>query len=251
MTNKDLQKLTALARVEWLQRQQSTFLGFLWTMLNPALMFCVLYVIFVKWMGNKQDDYALFLIVGIVEWNFFSSATSYTLASLQRRASILNNFPIKPEIPVLAAVLSSYFSHLLELAALTLLLLVFGRSVNSYWLWIIPLDIICLLLSAGIGMILAWLFVFYYDLERIWGIILTAGFFLTPIFYPLSIIEPGRRRLLELNPMTAIIENLRLAVDGTPPHPAAVLYSGLWALAAVAAGFIILRMARSRIGDNL
>ena len=251
MVNKDMQKLYALAWVEWRLRQQSTFLGFLWTMFNPALMFSVLYVVFVKWMGNHQNDYALFLIIGIVEWNFFSSSTSYTLTTLQRRAPLLQNYPLKPEIAALASTLSGYYSHLLELAALAILLIMFGGRLHASWLWLIPLDILYLSLVAGTSMLLACLYIFFMDLDRIWGIILMAGFFMTPIFFPLSVIEPARRRILELNPITAIIETARLAFSGGTPHPQAVLCAALWALAALAAGFCALRLNRARIGDAL
>lgn len=251
MFNKTTKKLAALAWTEWRLRHQSTFLGFLWTMLNPALMFSVLYVVFVKWMGNKQEDYSLFLIVGIVQWNFFSSGTSYTLSSLIRRSSLMRNFPIRAELPVLAAIISGYFSHLLELAALLLLLVIFGHGAHLSWVWVIPLDLACLVLSAGIGMVLAGLAVFYMDLDRIWGILLTAGFFLTPIFYPLSVVEHSRRRLLELNPMTAILENMRLAITGGFPTPGSMLYTAVCALAALAVGLAFLRLCHTRIMDSL
>lgn len=246
-----LSKLLALARVEWRLRQQSTFLGFLWTLLNPALMFAVLYGLFVKWLGRAQGDYAVFLLIGIVEWNFFASATSYSLSSLLRRSPLMTNYPLRPEIPVLASVLSVYFSHVLELAALAVLLLFFQGGVSASWFWLIPVDLAYLALAAGAGLMLAGLFVFYSDLERIWTIMLTAGFFLTPVFYPLSVIAPEKGRLLALSPLTAVIESARLALSGAAPRPADLACALCWGAAALAGGLVFMRFKRYSMGDAL
>ena len=232
-------------------RQQSTFLGFLWTMLHPALLFAAMYAVFEHWIGSRQRGYALFLVVGIVEWNFFASGTNYALTSLQRRAPILKNFPVLPETVVLASLLSGYFSHLLELAALCALILLSGTAPSLSWFWLIPLDILYFGLVAGVGMLLAWLSVFYLDLERIWGIVLMAGFFLTPIFYPLSVLAGSRRRLLELSPLTAALESLRLVLYGARPAAGALLCLALWAVPVLLAGLAALRLDRMRIGDAL
>ena len=244
-------KLLALARAEWRLRQQSTFLGFLWTLLNPALMFAVLYGLFVKWLGRDQGDYAVFLLVGIVTWNFFASSTSYALSSLMRRGPLLKNYPLAPEIPVLASVLSGYFSHLLELAVLVAILALTGGAFSASWAWLIAIDLAYLALAAGTGMLLAGLFVFYSDLERIWSILLTALFFLTPVFYPLSVISPEKVRFLSLSPLTAVLESVRLALSGSAPSAQAALCVFLWGTGAMAAGLLFLRLKRAAIEDAL
>lgn len=251
MGKEEFSKLLALTRVEWRLRQQSTFLGFFWTLLNPALMFAVLYGLFVKWLGRAQGDYAVFLLVGIVEWNFFASATSQALSSLLRRGPLLKNYPLSPAIPALASVLSVYFSHLLELAALAALLAFMQGGISVSWLWLLAIDLSYLALAAGSGLILSGLYVFYSDLERIWSIMLTAGFFLTPVFYPLSVITPEKSRLLALSPLTAVLESSRLALSGAPPQPWAVACAFLWGAAALAAGLTFLRFKRAGIEDAL
>lgn len=245
------QKLLALARVEWRLRQQSTALGFLWTLLNPALMFAVLYGLFVKWLGRAQGDYAIFLLVGLVQWNFFASATSYSLSSLLRRAPLLKSYPLPLEAPALASVLSVYFSHLLELGALALILMFVQGPPSASWLWLLAIDASYLALAAGTGLLLAGLFVFFSDLERIWTILLTAGFFLTPVFYPLDVIAPDKAGLLGLSPLTAVIEGSRIAFAGGTPGAATLVIPWLWAAAALAAGFALLRLKRRAIGDAL
>ncbi|OGS10726.1 MAG: hypothetical protein A2285_05820 [Elusimicrobia bacterium RIFOXYA12_FULL_57_11] len=244
-------KILALTRVEWRLRQQSTFLGFFWTLLNPALMFVVLYGLFIKWLGRAQSDYAVFLLVGIVEWNFFSTATSHGLSALLRRGPLLKNYPLAPEIPVFASVLSIYFSHVLELLALIAMLSFFQGRVTVSWFWLIAIDGIYLALACGVSLLLAGLFVFYSDIERMWGILLTAGFFMTPVFYPLSVLTPDKSRLLNLSPLTAVIESSRLALSGAAPGGAAMGGALLWATTLLISGLLFLRLKRASIGDAL
>lgn len=244
-------KLLALARAEWRLRQQSTFLGFLWTLLNPALMFAVLYGLFVKWLGRAQGDYAVFLLIGLVQWNFFASSTSYALGSLLRRAPLIKSYPVPLETPVLAAVLSVYFSHLLELGALALILSFIHAPPSASWLWLLAIDASFLALTAGFGLLLACLYVFFSDLERIWTIFLTAGFFLTPVFYPLSVISPDKAALLRLNPLTAIVESSRAALSGAQPDAFWLLLPWLWGAAALTAGAAITRLRRARVVDSI
>lgn len=251
MRKAEIRKLLALAGAEWSLRQQSTFLGFLWTLLNPALMFAVLYGLFVKWLGRAQEGYAVFLLIGIVEWNFFASATSYALSALLRRAPLLKSYPLSPEVPALASVLSVYFSHVLELAAMAALLAFFGSGLSASWLWLLPVDLCYLALAAGTGLALSGLFVFYSDLERIWSILLTAGFFLTPVFYPLAVIAPEKAALLRLSPLTAVIEGARSALSGGRPAPLDLLRALAFGAAALAAGIYFLRSRRGAIEDAL
>ena len=214
-------------------------------------MFAVLYGLFVMWLGRAQGDYAVFLLIGIVKWNFFASATSYSLSSLLRRSPLMTNYPLRPEIPVLASVLSVYFSHVLELAALAVLLLFFQGGFSASWFWLIPVDLVYLALAAGAGLMLAGLFVFYSDLERIWTIMLTAGFFLTPVFYPLSVIAPEKVRLLAFSPLTAVIESARLALSGSAPRPVDLACALCWGAAALAGGLAFMRFKRYSMGDAL
>lgn len=245
------QKLLALARVEWRLRQQSTFLGFLWTLLHPALMFAILYTLFEKWLGHATENYAAFLLIGLVQWNFFAAATSYALSSLMRRGHVIKNYPLPLAVPVLASVLSVYFSHLLELGALALLIAFFQNSPSLPWLWLFVIDAVFLALAAGIGLFLAGLYVFFSDLERIWGILLTAGFFLTPVFYPLSQLGPDRAALMNLSPLAVLIEASRSAFSGGLSPQTGLWWCAAWAAAALLCGAALLRYKRSAIKDAL
>lgn len=206
--------LREMTRTDFKLRDQGTALGFLWTLLHPALMFTVLYLLFTKWMGKFVDNYAPYLIIGIVQYQFFEKTTNYTLSSLKRKSGLVKNFKFPKEIIVLSGVGCHLWSYLLEMAMLLLLLVAVG--IRPTWAWLLlPVAMAALALFVlGVSMVLSILAVEYQDLERVWGILTTAGFYLTPIFYPLSVLGESRQKLLMANPMMHLIDGFRYCLIG-------------------------------------
>src|SRR3989338_11260350 len=97
-----LDVLWEMTRGEIKQRDQGTALGFLWTLLHPALIFAVLYGLFSKWVGKFVDGYVVYLLVGLVLWNFFQKATTYALGSFRRFRGTVLNYRFPREIVVLS-----------------------------------------------------------------------------------------------------------------------------------------------------
>lgn len=226
-----LHLLWEMTRCEWRMRDQATTLGFLWTLLQPLLMFGVLYCVFTRWMPVPRRQYASLLLVGIVQYGFFSSATTYGLSSLLRRRAIVLNFPIPRETTVLAAVFSATISYLFEFGLMLVFVVALGARPHPAWILLPALIALFIAIVAGVSLLMAPLAARHPDFERIWGIVVSAGFFLTPSFYSLSTLDPARRRLLSLNPLTHVIEITR-----------GILLQGHWPdariVAALAAGTI-------------
>ena len=212
-------RLWEMGFCEWKLREQSTIYGFLWTLLNPLLTFAVLYVVFTKWMGAKVGNYASFLLIGVVQYGFFNLGTSYGLSSLRRRSGVIMNFILPIEIVMFSTVLSVAISHFFEFCLMLLFIMVMGVRPTLSW---IALPFIFMLLVAmilSLSLFLSILDARYQDFERIWGIVVSTGFFLTPIFYTMDIITPSRRRFLWLNPMTSVIDMTRqAALQGKFPN---------------------------------
>lgn len=204
-------RLREMAFCEWKLREQSTIYGFLWTLLNPLLTFAVLYEVFTKWMGAKVGDYAAFLFIGVVQYGFFNQGTCYGLSSLRRRGGVIMNFILPREIITFSSVLSVAASHLIEFTLMLVFILALGVKPTLSWFALPFIFLLLVALVCALCLSLAVLDARYQDFERIWNIVVQAGFFLTPIFYTLDIITPARRRLLWLNPMTAVIEMTRQA----------------------------------------
>lgn len=244
--------LRELTWTEFKLTDQGTLLGFLWTLLYPALMFGVLYTLFIRWMGKFVDQYAAYLLIGLVFWNFFQRATSQGLGSLIRRSALIQNYKVPMEALVLSSVGAVFLSFLLELAVLSGFLLLLGCRPHWVWLFLPVQACAMLLMATGASFFLARVAVDYQDMQRIWDVLCTALFYLTPVFYPLSIITEWKRGWLLINPVTQVlIGTRRCLMEGAAPDLRALAAVLLGATAVVVLGAALLRRAERRIADEL
>ena len=242
--------LWELTRTDFKLRDQGTLLGFIWTLLHPALMFIVLYVLFIKWIGSFVDNYMAFLIIGLVQWQFFEKATNAALMSLRNKSLLIRTFKFPREIIVFSAVGGILWSYLLELVVLFLFLMAIGISPGPGWFLIPAAVVVHLIFTLGISMVLALVALEYEDLSRIWSIVAQAGFYLTPIFYPLHIIAESRQKYMTLNPMLHLIEMFRsLLVGGSPPSWAIIVAILAVGIALIGATMIIFHRNDKWIAD--
>ncbi|MCJ7445706.1 MAG: ABC transporter permease [Methanotrichaceae archaeon] len=199
-------------------KYQSSILGFAWSLLNPLLMMLVLYAVFNNFFNTTQEHYALYLLIGITTWRFFSVGTSIAMGSIVSKPSLVTKIYIPRKILVLSTVLSGFITSLLEFLVLIILLLIFGVSPSKYII-IFPLaHIMYCLLVYGISLALAASYVYYRDLNQIWDVLLQVGFFLSPIIYPISMVPEQYMNIYMLNPITAIMLIYRdILLYGTAP----------------------------------
>lgn len=198
-----------MTRTGFKLRDQGTFLGFFWTLLHPAIMFVILHQLFTKWVGKFVSDYPFYLLIGIVQWNFFSGATSNALTCFERKATLVKNFNFPKEIAVLSSVAVVFMSYILEVAILMLFLLVMTHDLSWSWAYFPFLIAAQTLWILGLSFFLAVLGAEYRDMSRIWTILMNAGFFMVPIFYPLNLIAERKRSWLLLNPFVHIMDGSR------------------------------------------
>jgi ABC-type polysaccharide/polyol phosphate export permease len=247
--------LNLLREIGWTEFKlwdQGTLLGFLWTLLYPTLMCIVLYMVFVKWMGQFVNNYCAYLLIGLLFWNFFQRATSSALTSLTRRYSIIRNFKFPREIIVFSTLFAVLCSFLLEICVLLMFLPFTGVAPRVSWLLLPVLLVAALLFTTGISLFLPLLAAEYRDMERIWEVVTMALFYLTPVFYPLKIINPKFGILLLLNPVTQIIIAARgCLIDGTVPNAASLSALIFGSVLLLAAGVFFLRRYEYQIMDRI
>lgn len=231
-----------MAAAEFKMKDQGTFLGFLWTLLHPLIYFLVLYNLFVKWMGNKIPDFPLYLIIGIVQWNFFSSGTLNSISAIMRNSSYVKSINFPKAVLVLSSVLATLFAHLLELVILIVFWLMVKGSVGWTAFGLLPLLALNIYLVLAVSFVLATVGVYFLDISRIWGITMNIGLFLTPIFYTLEMLSPDRRLVITLNPMTHIIKASRdILIDNRWPELGGLVYVFLLASVILAIGYAVFK----------
>ncbi len=204
--------MSELVRTDFKLRYQGSVLGYGWSLLRPLLLFIILYIVFVRFLklGADIPHFPVYLLLGIVIWNFFYEMTVQSLGSIVGRGDLIR----KIRIPRWIIVLSSSISALINLF-LNLLVVVVFMVINhvdllrtTLWLPLILLEVY--LFSLGVSLFLAAAFVKFRDINYIWEVILQGGFYLTPILYPLSRIPNlAFRKLILLNPMAQTIQDAR------------------------------------------
>jgi len=192
-------------------RYQGSVLGYAWSVLRPLFLFAILYIVFVKFLkiGNGVPHFPVYLLTGIVLWNFFVEATSSAMSSIVGRGDLIK----KINIPRYLVVLSSLFSALINLFLNLIVLFIFAFlnhvPVTSSWIFMPFLIAELFLLSLSMGFILSAVFVKYRDASYVWEVLIQGGFYATPILYTLSSIPVKFQKYLMLNPVAQIVQDFR------------------------------------------
>jgi lipopolysaccharide transport system permease protein len=190
-------------------KYQSSVLGFAWSMLNPLLMMLILYLVFSNVFRATEDQFALYLLIGVISWRFFANGTTSAINIIVKNSSLVTKIFIPREVLVLSTILSALISSLLEFLVLIPLLILLGAGLSPYILFFLIIHGIYFLIVYGISLILAALYVYYRDLDQIWNVVMQMGFFLSPVVYPLSTVPTKYIDYYMLNPITGIIQMYR------------------------------------------
>jgi len=224
--------LSELVRTDFKLRYQGSVLGYAWSLLRPLLMFVILYVVFVKFLklGNGVPHFPIYLLLGIVIWNFFNEMTMQSTTSIVDRGDLIR----KVRIPRWMIIFSSSLSALINLGLNMVVVAIFMFINHVGVLDTLPFLLLTLaevyVFALGISLFLSALYVKFRDVSYIWEVVMQAGFYLTPILYPLSrITNLTFQKLIMLNPMAQTIQDARYAaVTHTSPTVYGVFQGGYY-----------------------
>lgn len=190
-------------------KYRRSFLGYLWSLLNPLLMLCVMSFVFSTMFEATISNFPLYLICGQTLWNFFNDATNQAMHSILQNGALLKKVYIPKFIFPLARVLSSFVTMSFSLVAI-LIVMLFTRA-KIYWtilLFWVPL-VFLFLFCCGIGLVLSALAVYFRDVTHLYGVVTLAWMYITPIFYDISRLPEFVRSVIGLNPMYHFITFFR------------------------------------------
>jgi len=221
------------------KRYKRSVMGYFWSMLNPLLMMLILTAVFSAIMKRPAKDYAVFLLCGLLPWEFFSSTISQSLSAIRAHMNIILQVPVPKYIFLLAIAISNLTTFMLSLGALLLVMIITGAPF--YWSMLaLPLVLLPLFIFAvGMCTLFAVANVFFEDTTHLTGVILRGMYFLCPIIYSRDRLPENLVRWLALNPIFEQIEFMHgLFGAGALPDTQvylvnvgvslAVLYAGLW-----------------------
>jgi ABC-2 type transport system permease protein len=207
--------LSELVRTDFKLRYQGSVLGYAWSLLRPLFMFVILYFVFttVFPLGKGIPHFPVYLFIGIAFWNFFVEMTSQSLGSVVGRGDLIRKISIPRWIIILSSSFSALISFLLNLVVLAIFMVINHVDLMASILWLPLIIIEVYVFALGLSLILSAMFVRFRDLNYIWEVIIQAGFYLTPILYPLTRVQSVTyQKWILLNPMAQAIQDARYAV---------------------------------------
>ena len=223
--------LAELVRTDFKLRYQGSVLGYAWSLLRPLLLFLILYVVFVKFLkiGGDVPHFPVYLLLGIVIWNFFAEMTSQSVGSIVGRGDLIRKIRIPRWIIVFSSSISALINLFLNLLVVIVFLFINHVDLLRTSLWLPLILVEVYILALGLSLFLSAAFVKYRDVSYIWEVILQAGFYLTPILYPLALITNQTfQRLIMLNPMAQAIQDMRYATVTHQTKTIYLVFGGSW-----------------------
>ena len=234
--------LSQLVRRDFNHKYRQSVLGVLWSFLNPLLMMAVQYLVFSYLFHNAIENFPVYLMTGIIFFNFFNEASTLAMQSVTVNAGLIKKVYMPRYVYPLSQVLFALVNVTIELIPLFLLVVLTGLPLTPAAL-LLPLPILGIACFAlGIGMILATLNVYFRDTGFLWGIAILLWTYLTPLFYPETIIPSAWLTVYHLNPMYQFIYFIRcLLLQGATPQPQTYWICAACALIPLVLGFWIFR----------
>mgnify|MGYP003609228454 FL=1 len=228
-------------------KYKRSVLGFAWSILNPLLMMIVMSIVFSTIFRSDIKNFPMYLITGQVIFSFFSEATNSAMMSIIGNGGLIKKVYIPKYIFPLSKVMFSFSNMIFSLVAVVIVAIATKLPITPAIL-LFPLPLIYVFVfSLGIGLLLASYAVFFRDLLHLYGIILLIWTYLTPIFYPITILPPNIRLLLKFNPLYVFISNFReIVLYGNVPS----LFSNLLCIAYAILALIIGTLAFRRTKDK-
>jgi ABC-2 type transport system permease protein len=249
-----------LARSEFKLRYAGSALGFFWSVAKPLALFAILYFAFsyVLRFGDSVDHYPQQLLLAIVLWTFFAEATAASVGVLVARADMIRKISFPRIVLPLAVSGTAALAMLFNLLAV-LVICSFG-GVYPTWSWLLlPLLLVELvLLTLGVALLLAALFVSLRDIGQVWELAMQLLFYATPIIYPIALVPEHLHTLVLSNPLAQIIQDARQVII----HPTTGTGIGdlaLWqqlipyviTLVVFAVGVTVFQRASDRVAEHV
>src|SRR3989338_1063900 len=194
-------------------RYKQTFLGVVWVLFQPLMSTLIFTVFFGKLAKIPSYDipYSLFVLCGLVFWIFFSSAVTQDSTSMVTNEGIIKKVYFPRIILPLSFVITSFVDFLINLIMLIVYSLILGYIPSIGIFVVIPLGILITFLTAsGLGFLLSAIYVKYRDIGYILPFFIQLLLFLSPVIYPLAIVSDTNKKIMAINPMTSVIESVRM-----------------------------------------
>jgi ABC-2 type transport system permease protein len=219
--------LKQLVKSDFKLRYQGSFLGYMWSLLRPLAIFAILYVVFTKFLkiGEGVPHYPIYLLLGIVIWNFFVEVTMGCVSVIVAKGDLIRKINFPKYVIILATSISALINLFLNLIIVFIFMYLNKVDVRMVAL-IFPLLLLELyVFSLALAFFLSAAFVRFRDISYIWEVFVQGAFYATPILYPLSLIPIAAAKIIMLNPLAQIIQDSRYVLVTEKTQTIATVYN--------------------------
>jgi ABC-2 type transport system permease protein len=212
-------------------RYKRSVLGIGWTLLDPLLTMAVMATVYTALLRNRIEAFPVFILSGLVVWNFFSQATTQAMSSFLNGRALLGRVYMPKSALSIASVGTALVNLVCSLAPLLLFMFLFDRRFTPA-LFFLPVAVLILLaFTVGVGLLLSSWVVFFADIQNIFGFVLRLMMYLSGLFYSIEMLPENLQRVLWFVPTYHLIVIFRSPVHGASMPPLdSILYSSAWAL---------------------
>ena len=211
-----LRVLRVVGPIQFKKIYAGAVLGYVWSLVKPLAYFGVLWLVFAFLLrtANQTHDFAIYLLIGILLYTFFSDSTSVMLRSIVDGGSILRRLAFPPILVPLSASVGIGITFFINILAIVVIVGLQRVSPRVEWLLVPPLLLELYVLCVALGLLLGALYVRFRDISQIWELVTQLLFFGSAIFFPIGIVPSWAQKVAFLNPFLQIMQDTRHAVLG-------------------------------------
>ncbi|WP_315072950.1 ABC transporter permease [uncultured Clostridium sp.] len=233
-------------------KYKRSVLGILWSFLNPLLTMIVQYIVFSTIFKSDIPNFPVYLLSGIVVFNFFTESCGMGLMSIVGNASLITKVYVPKYIYPVSRVFSSVINLLLSLIPLLIVMILTKTKINIS-ITLVPFALVCtLIFCIGMAFILSSAMVFFRDTQFLWNIAVMLWMYATPLFYPENIIPEKFSFIFKLNPLYHFIRFIRICIlNGVSPEPIVYLYCIIFSVGTLLIGAIVFKKTQDKFVLNI
>lgn len=227
-------------------KYRRSVLGVLWSMLNPLLMMAITAMVFSHLFRFEQENYVLYLLVGQIVFTFYSESTNFAMGSILDNGALIRKVYVPKYLFPLSRVLSSCMNLLFTLPAILVMMIYTGQFPTWRLVSLVIPILLMLVFCLGVGLFLSAVAVYFRDMFHLYGVLLSALSFATPIFYPETIIPQKYQPLFQSNPLYYYLKCFREVIyQGGFPDAHTMAVCAAFSIGALLLGLIVFRRAQN------
>ena len=235
-----------LVKRDFKARYDRSILGMFWCILQPTLMMGLLYAVFSLFFKAAIPNFTLYLVSGVVFYQFFTETTTTAMGSIRENAALIAKVKVPLWAYPVTRAISSLVNFLFALIPLIAVVLLTHVPLRATMLLLLYSTACMLLFALGVGLFLASLSVFFHDIQFLWGFACMLFMYATPIFYPEEVLMRGHHWMVYCNPIYHIIHFSRLVLNGSVPSATEFASCALFAVLSIALGTLIFRSLKNK-----